>query len=105
MGIDCGKAPGYTSIKALAWTEENCAVIHLYWTDARHLILQTQNTGSWATVSKVVGPVRPGAQIAAAQWNKGKQLSVFYQSDDNSIVEISGDGHEWADGAIVAAAH
>ncbi|KAK0216586.1 fungal fucose-specific lectin-domain-containing protein [Armillaria nabsnona] len=91
--LDFGKAPGCVPISALGYdTSDGGAELH---------IVGTKNTGSWGPVNKVVGGLKPGTQFAAAQWSNGENLRLYYQTPDDSVLEMVNDGASWVGGASV----
>jgi hypothetical protein len=64
-----------------------------------------KNTGSWGSVNKVIGGLKPGTQFAAAQWNNGRNMRLYYQTADDSLLELVNDGATWVGGTIVGLAH
>ncbi|KAK0477566.1 hypothetical protein IW261DRAFT_1565880 [Armillaria novae-zelandiae] len=64
-------------------------------------IIGTKNTGSWGPVNKVVEGLKPGTQFAAAQWSNGKNMRLYYQTADDSVLEMVNDGASWVGGASV----
>ncbi|KAK0485377.1 fungal fucose-specific lectin-domain-containing protein [Armillaria luteobubalina] len=104
--LDFGKAPGCVPISALGYgTSDGGAELHVYWRNLENEIVGTKNTGSWGPVNKVVGGLKPGTQFAAAQWSNGKNLRLYYQTADDSVLEMVNDGTSWVDGASVGNAH
>ncbi|KAK0184055.1 fungal fucose-specific lectin-domain-containing protein [Armillaria mellea] len=99
---DFGKTPGYVPISALGYgTSDGGAELHVYWRNLENQIVGTKNTGSWGPVNKVVGGLKPGTQFAAAQWSNGKNLRLYYQTADDSVLEMVNDGASWVNGASV----
>ncbi|KAK0435970.1 fungal fucose-specific lectin-domain-containing protein [Armillaria borealis] len=100
--LDFGKAPGCVPISALGYgTSDGGAELHVYWRNPENQIVGTKNTGSWGPVNKVVGGLKPGIQFAAAQWSNGKNLRLYYQTADDSVLEMVNDGASWVGGASV----
>jgi len=73
----------------------------VYWRNLQNEIVVTKNTGCWGSINKVVGNLKPGIQFAAAQWSNGKNLRLYYQTDDDSVLELCNDGGSWFGGATV----
>lgn len=67
-------------------------------------IVQMRNTsGQWGFTNKVVGPLMSGARFAVAQWEDGKSVRVYYQSEDDSLLEVcNDDGSAWYSGTTIA---
>jgi len=100
-----GKAPGCVPISALGYgTSDGGAELHVYWRNLQDEIVGTKNTGSWGPVNKVVGGLKPGTQFAAAQWSNGKNVKLYYQGADDSVLELRNDGESWFDGVTVGKA-
>ncbi len=100
--MDFGKAPGCVPISALGYgTSDGGAELQVYWRNLENQIVGTKNTGSWGSVNKVVGGLKPGTQFAAAQWSNGMNLRLYYQTADDSVLEMVNDGASWVGGASV----
>ncbi|SJL06968.1 uncharacterized protein ARMOST_10310 [Armillaria ostoyae] len=100
--LDIGKAPGCVPISVLGYvTSAGGPELHVYWRNLENQIVGTTNTASWGPVNTVVGGLRPGIQFAAAQWNTGKNLRLYYQTPDDSVLEVVNDGASWVGGATV----
>ncbi|PBK60954.1 fucose-specific lectin [Armillaria solidipes] len=106
---DFGKAPGCVPISALGYgTGDGGFKLHVYWRNLENKIVTMKNTGSWGSVNMVVGGLKPGIQFAAAQWNTRKNLRLYYQTADDSVLEVwneSNDGDSRLGGAIVRSAY
>ncbi len=101
-----GKAPGRTPISALGYPVAGGGVVlRVFWVSVQSEIVQIENTGHWGAVSSIVGQLKPGVEFAAAQWDDGKHLRVYYQSTDDSMLEICNEGSGWFSGATVVNAH
>ncbi|KAK0438157.1 fungal fucose-specific lectin-domain-containing protein [Desarmillaria tabescens] len=104
--LDFGKAPGCVPISAIGYgTSNGGAELHVYWRNLDNEIVGTKNTGSWGPVNTVVGGLKPGTQFAAAQWSNGKNLRLYYQTADDSVLEMVNDSGFWVGGATVGNVH
>jgi hypothetical protein len=103
--LNVGKAPGCVPISALGYvTSDGGAEQHVYWRNLENEIVGTKNTGSWGPVNKVIGGLKSGTQFAATHWSKGKNVRLYYQTPDDSVLEMRHDGDSWSDGATVCKA-
>lgn len=99
-----GKAPGQTRIGALFGSWRG-VVLDVYWMNADLEIIRCVNIDGYWRSSTVVGPLMPGAKFAPAQWEGGKYIRVYYQSADDSVLEICNDNNgEWYSGVTVGKA-
>ena len=100
-------APGRTPIGALAASTGPEVTLQVFWINVdRNIVRAAQKQGGdWPNPSKVVGPLRAGSKFAPAQWEGGKYVRVYYQSEDNSVLEICKDhDRDWYGGATVGRA-
>ncbi|KAL1748022.1 fungal fucose-specific lectin-domain-containing protein [Schizophyllum fasciatum] len=97
-------APGRTPIGALYGSWRG-VVLDLYWMNRNSEIMRSVNLdGRWHT-DKVVGPLVRGSKFAPAQWEGGRYVRVYYQSADNSVLEICNDNNAtWYSGVTVGKA-
>lgn len=90
--IGFGKAPACASISALLHNN----VTRVFWVRADGMIVQREcSSWPWSDVKAVVGPVDAGAKVAAAQWEDGKHLRVYYAPTQDSVLEVSDEGNGW----------
>ncbi|KAL1747999.1 fungal fucose-specific lectin-domain-containing protein [Schizophyllum fasciatum] len=100
-----GPAPGRTQIGALFGSWRG-VVLDVYWMNTHSEIVRAVNlNGAWHT-SKVVGPLKRGARFAPAQWEGGRYIRVYYQSADNSVLEVCNNDNSanWHPGSTVGKA-
>ncbi|KAI0334364.1 fucose-specific lectin [Cubamyces sp. BRFM 1775] len=99
-GFSGDKAPGQTQIGAF-FAGSRGDVPEVYWMNIDNDIIRSvQTDGCWRT-SKVVGPLARGARFAPVQWDDGKHVRVYYQAEDNCVVEVCRDYNgEWYAGAV-----
>ncbi|KAL1679136.1 fungal fucose-specific lectin-domain-containing protein [Schizophyllum commune] len=99
-----GPAPGRTPIGALFGSWRG-VVLDVYWMNTDSEIVRATNIDGWWNNSTVVGPLERGAKFAPAQWDGGRYVRVYYQSADNSVLEICNDNDEgWYSGVTVGKA-
>ena len=100
-GFSGDKAPGQTQIGAF-FAGSRGDVPEVYWMNIDNDIIRSvQTDGCWRT-SKVVGPLTRGTRFAPAQWDDGKHVRVYYQAEDNCVLEVCKDDNgEWYAGSTV----
>ena len=67
-------------------------------------IVQMRHNSKWGHTSKIVGPLKAGTRFATTQWEYGKYVRLYYQSIDNSVLEVCNDKGQLYSGATVAQA-
>ncbi|KAJ3559349.1 hypothetical protein NM688_g402 [Phlebia brevispora] len=98
--LNGGKAPGHTPITAIGYPGRGAAVQKVYWINTQNEIVQAEYKGNWTPTTTVMGPVRSGSGLAAAHWNNGQRIRLYYQSTDDSVLEICNDGDKWFSGSM-----
>ncbi|SJL14340.1 uncharacterized protein ARMOST_17796 [Armillaria ostoyae] len=98
--LDIGKAPGCVPISALGYvTSDGAPRLHVYWRNLENQIVGMKSVDSWGPVHTVVGGLKADTQFAAAQWSNGENLRLYYQTPDDSVLEMVNDA--WVGGATV----
>jgi hypothetical protein len=94
-GFNPGKATNQTPLTALVF---GAVQLQVYWRDLRGHVFFQRNTGVWDPI-KTIEPIGPGYKFAAIQLANGKNLRLYYQKFDGSLVEyVSNDsGKTWSE--------
>lgn len=80
--------PGGSSISALATGGEQ---IEVYWRDIDGDIVVSKIDGTWGDPTQVMGTIGVGYQFAVLQWEKGKLLRLYYQTENGYVGEYCSD--------------
>jgi hypothetical protein len=56
---------------------------------------------SWGSVNKVMGPLLGGTHVSAIDRNSGQNVRIYYQRENDDILEKCNDGGVWFNGAVV----
>ncbi|KAL1748020.1 fungal fucose-specific lectin-domain-containing protein [Schizophyllum fasciatum] len=104
--FNVGRAPGRTQIGVLCGTWRRGVILDVYWLNMASEITRAMHIDGYWQISKVVGPLFRSVRFVAEQWDGGKHIRVYYQSKDNSVLEVCNDNGEqdWVPGSHVAQA-
>ncbi|KIJ39831.1 hypothetical protein M422DRAFT_257432 [Sphaerobolus stellatus SS14] len=103
VGEFSANAPRGASISAIGWSipEDGGVELQVYWLNAQNTIVYSKNTGSWGSPQTVIGGLRAGLNFAAAEWDFGKRLRLYFQGPDKRVQELYNDGTDvWQPGSL-----
>ncbi|KIJ43127.1 hypothetical protein M422DRAFT_253630 [Sphaerobolus stellatus SS14] len=94
VGEFSANAPRGASISAIGWSssEDGGVELQVYWLNAQNTTVYSKNTGSWGSSQTVIGSLRAGLNFAAAEWDFGKRLRLYFQGPDERVQGLYNDG-------------
>lgn len=104
--LKISKAPKCVPISSIGYTtSDGVVILYVYWHNPENEIVGMKYNGSWGPTYRVVENSKPNTRFAAAHWSDAEHLRLYYQSADNSVLEVCNDSDFWFDGAILGSAH
>ncbi|KAI0750261.1 fucose-specific lectin [Daedaleopsis nitida] len=103
--FDGGANPSQCPLGAL-YASGRGVVLDVYWMDSKQQIVHSVQVNSvWANGHVTQQSLKSGAKFAVGQWEGGKHVRVYFQSQDGVLRELCKDDFdaEWVAGSFTAA--